>query len=65
MVFLNDLISESTQPTYDWHKENDALKLSGTFTSSTTTTTTNNFTTEEQSCLPNLTNLLLQNKKII
>lgn len=65
IISLSDPISESTLPTYAWYKENDALKLSGTFTSSTTTTTTNNLTTEEQSLLPSLTNLLLQNKKII
>lgn len=65
IISLSDPISESTLPTYAWYKENDALKLSGTFTSSTTTTTTNNLTTEEQSLLPGLTNLLLQNKKII
>lgn len=46
-------------------QKNDALKLSGTFTSSTTATTTNNLTTEEQSSLPSLTTLLLQNNKII
>ena len=65
IISLSDPILESTLPTYAWYKKNDALKLSGTFTSSTTATTTNNLTTEEQSSLPSLTTLLLQNNKII
>ena len=65
IVTINDKITESTIPTYAWYKDRELSTITGTFNSTTTTIKTNNFTLEELENLPNLSNFIFANKKIL
>lgn len=65
IINYKNSISLDTLPTYSWYKSNGSSQLIGTITSSTTKITSNNYTESELTVLPNLTNFILNNKKII
>lgn len=65
IININDNISLSTLPTYSWYKETEYSIINGTFTNVKTTINTNNFTEEELESLPNLTNFIFNNKRIM
>lgn len=64
-IEINDAIDISKLPTYSWYKKNDSSNISGTFNSTNTAINSTNFTEEELSNLPNLTNMIFANKKIL
>lgn len=50
-------------PEYYWYKENEYMRVSGTFTKEDTIVTTHNLTEEELVKLPDITNFSFQNRK--
>ena len=58
-------ITEETLPTYSWYKDGLISLIKGTFTNNTTIITDNNYTEEELKKLPDLSNFIFPNKKII
>ena len=63
-IKIEEAISENTLPTYSWYKKDPSI-IKGTFDSKTVTITSNNYTSEELKELPDLTNFIFQNKKIM
>lgn len=65
IINYKNSISLETLPTYSWYKDNGSSQLIGTITSSTTKIISHNYTESELTGLPNLSNFILNNKKII
>ncbi len=65
VITVNSKISYDDLPTYSWYKDNDLSAISGTFNSTSVNTKTTNFTDEELKSLPELTNFIFTNKKIL
>ena len=64
-ITLEDNISSSTLPTYSWYKAKELSTITGTFTNSVTKIISHNYTTSELSLLPDLTNFIFPNKRIL
>lgn len=61
-IKIDDNISLETLPTYAWYKTNENTNIKGTFTSTKCTIEEHNITEQD---LPDLTNFIFANKKIL
>ncbi len=65
IVTIDSLISYDTLPTYAWYKDTDLSSVSGTFNANTSTIKSSNFSDSEKASLPDLSNFIFANKKIL
>lgn len=62
---ITDNITPLTLPTYSWYKNNQLSNVVGTFTNSGSVVTSNNFSDEELVNLPELSNFVFHNKRVL
>lgn len=65
IVTIDSLISYDTLPTYAWYKDTDLSSVNGTFNANTSTIKSSNFSDSEKASLPDLSNFIFANKKIL